>query len=141
MQANCLRSGGGCEHALLTVHPSPPGFVFTSGGIGPTHDDVTYESLASAFGACTFPQLRLSLLQPPPALLQLGRSLCTCAPLLGPVFTSRLRPSLGQSGWLIEFAKVRLIICQAFQPFQPRPIACLTHLLWPHGLPSSLPGV
>ncbi len=37
------------------------GVVFTSGGIGPTHDDVTYEAIAAAFGVIPMPSMQLCI--------------------------------------------------------------------------------
>ena len=36
----------------LKERVGPEGVVFSSGGIGPTHDDVSYEAVATALGAC-----------------------------------------------------------------------------------------
>ena len=43
----------------LRLRVGPSGFVFTSGGIGATHDDVTYSAIASAFGGSPLPQFCL----------------------------------------------------------------------------------
>jgi molybdopterin-biosynthesis enzyme MoeA-like protein len=48
----------------LSAFVGPSGYVFTTGGIGPTHDDITYESIVRALASLevvsTVPELTVS---------------------------------------------------------------------------------
>ena len=58
----------------LKERVGPNGVVFSSGGIGPTHDDVTYEALAAAFGVCSNLDMDSVMCKAPAA----GLHWCTC---------------------------------------------------------------